>query len=511
MAPIKNSFYFYLFIVAVVSGILILFVQPYNALSSDALVKIIQGKSLAINKYESEEIYYASKAEDPEYIFFPLRGVYLLKNKNGEFIGQYPILFSLLISLVSRISSIPIGLVLLAWISFVVLAGVNFFCDLKLKTHYFFLTGTYFLMMLPDISESVYFVLFYNTGIIIFYNILRNKINHVLISAFGGAMVGLSAWLRIEGLLFVALLAVVMVFLINYKIFFQRQFFIWFMSMSLVVFAFFGFNYWISGHILGARFISNQGYIGITLGLDSAIKMLTLLFGARMNIGLFGFIPIFFIIIVMVPFVPLYKKFRIEERILFISSCAFILLASLLAPNAGEVNWGSRYLYCSILPFCIILDRSYDILMAHGGRVKRFFKVAYNASIVWSVLLLFIGCVLLAMASRQNQKFRSKYADLEYNFIVFDSGWLASQVGMDYFASSVYLISDKNDFPKFRKLVKTKYPDKQFVYIQSNFPDNPEIKQGRYASLLRSKFNQSWKQVSIKNNQLYNIILYQSK
>jgi hypothetical protein len=86
-------------IITAIILIIQIIIRPDSVYISDPLVKAIQVKSLFLNGWNSQDIFYPAKEYDPLFTMNPLNEGFIFFNK-GRFIGQYPVALSFFYSII---------------------------------------------------------------------------------------------------------------------------------------------------------------------------------------------------------------------------------------------------------------------------------------------------------------------------------------------------------------------------------------------------------------------------
>ena len=141
----------------------------------------------------------------------------------------------------------------------------------------------------------VYTVLFTFLGVMLYIRSLDTPSISKLKMLMAGFLVGLGVWLRLEGILL--FFSIGCGFLFVYKLKDKNEFnrFILFgVGFLLTTLAFFIFNLWDYGHILGPRYLANKSGFTQT-AMERTIQTITLLFAGKYKVGYFGFTPLFLV------------------------------------------------------------------------------------------------------------------------------------------------------------------------------------------------------------------------
>jgi hypothetical protein len=166
-----------------------------NLYTGDSLVKLFQAKSLLANNFTSEKLIYPANEFDPNYEFY-FFGSGMTLPFNGYLIGQYPLLFSAILSV--AVSIIPDKL--LAYISLFFSALVFYFFSTQFKIDnkqkIILACCTPIFYMSFDLSEHAFLLLMQIPFLVSYFS--ESKSSKFLPSL----LFGLSSWLRLEVVIF---------------------------------------------------------------------------------------------------------------------------------------------------------------------------------------------------------------------------------------------------------------------------------------------------------------------
>ena len=134
-------------IITAIILIIQIIIRPDSVYISDPLVKAIQVKSLFLNGWNSQDIFYPAKEYDPLFTMNPLNEGFIFFNK-GRFIGQYPIALSFFYSII-----LFLGFSLLPYLNSLILFPMVFLYSKNLynKNNLFYLLfGTTIIVTIID-------------------------------------------------------------------------------------------------------------------------------------------------------------------------------------------------------------------------------------------------------------------------------------------------------------------------------------------------------------------------
>ena len=344
---LKQIGFFPLLIFTVFMLLFLASARPKYTFTGDTLSKLIQTQSLIKNNFQSEELYYPLRDIDPDYKFYPFQGVYLINNK-GKHIGQYPVFFSFISALVLKLSGVlflpfaSIFITILTLFLFKKNWGVSNFILL------FVSFCSFFIIHAVSYTEMMFYVFLVYCGMTLFLK--GNAGKYAVFKAFsGGILMGMSVWLRLESMLFFGGLMLGGLIVDGFKtVIKERRYQVFVTGFSVAVIAFFIFNFIDYGHPLGPRYFTNVGVKEITFVKKIEI-ITTLLFGGGLRPGLFGYIPLFLVVIFIALRKSNYQKLTSEIKTLLIAVLSFLFVAVLVSPNDGSGRLGSAVFECDHL------------------------------------------------------------------------------------------------------------------------------------------------------------------
>jgi len=257
-------------------------------------------------------------------------------------------------------------------------------------------------------------------------------------------------WLRLEALLYALSLLGAWI-LITLRDRLLKQYAAFLCGVALIVVSFFVFNFVDYGHILGSRFLANekQFYVG---PLEKLAQVFTLVFFGKFKLGQFGFSPLLLWPVLFFVFARQKDKL-VRILVLFVGS--FLLVAGVAAPNDGIVAWGSRYLYLSLYPCLLLLDRFYISQIRDSTSLK---KIPFYLLFSYSLLL---GLVTFAIQKRVAMELKAVQTELQEasgDAVVFSSALVATYMGQFYFTKPTFFVESPESATRLVEEIKSRGP-----------------------------------------------------
>lgn len=423
---------------------------PKYSYTGDGLTKLIQAHSLLSNG--TEQLFYPAEDIDAGYEFYPFPGVYRLEVRPGRFVGPFPVLYAA--------ASVPV-LALFGAIALPVWNCVLFLCVLYLLQRWWSVQPltlvwaaftTPLILYAVEYSENVLFILLVFAGMTLFLKSLPDESEDggsVMQATGGGLLVGLGVWLRLEAVIFFAILGGV-AFLVYRG--WQRACFARMIGaaagFAAATAAFCVWNAYDYGHFLGPRYIAEAGGAGFFR--DFAVKLTiwtTLVFGQTgllPKLGFLAYMPVFLLVWLHLLRPSNFRALSLKLRTLLISVLIFVPLVPWFAPHDGITAWGPRYLALAILPCCILFDRALRDAVAALVSLRWFRgAVAYLAAAVLVGLAYtptMYGVEFYHTAVKQLRKFQKDFASAPADVRVFTHGLYAQHMGLQYFETPSLLV-----------------------------------------------------------------------
>ncbi|MCZ8156727.1 MAG: hypothetical protein O9264_11440 [Leptospira sp.] len=389
----KRHLYF-LFPLLLIFGMFFRTIETKNLIVSDAMVKLIQAKSIIHFQVLEPEFFYLAKSIDPKYQWNPY--FHWLNEVKGNVRAPFPTALNLITAILLVIFDNPN----VTYYTSVIFATFTFYlCYRKFGLKYYF-------ALLLCTSVVLHSLLFLDVSICLFLIVLG-------MNRFFETDKPLST---IESILYALLLVIVFSIRPEYFTFFSLAFLIWillhktedwrfikenqiFLTFSLLfLLVFFLYNYHHFGHPLGMRYLSNR--VGILNQIDDRLSIISsLLFFNKVRLGFFGFMPIFLIVFILC--LLSWKHLPKKEKFYFYLILIFFIILAFLSPNDSWIDWGTRYLTPAIFPFLSLY------FYFERNTQKKGLKIALNVILI---LTLFLNLLLFKLLS-SNVKSNKKYVD----------------------------------------------------------------------------------------------------
>ncbi len=440
--------------------------------SGDSLNKLVQSESIRQSGFASEELYYPGRALDPEYRFYPFSGVYHLV-VGGKHLGQYPVALTLPTAVVLQALK-PGSLFVLGAAFFLLLV---FLFDRFAAPHPLLLLfvgiGTPILTLSVDYSEHVYFALINFAGFSLYVRGLSRMETETagsreLGSMFlGGCLIGAGMFLRLESLFFFASLAAgtAIAFLLSRKpLAAIRPVSALVAGFSLVAGAFFVFNWIHYGHALGPRFMANAGLFSVT-PMQRIQQTIILLFGAKFQLGFFGYMPVFLALFVLLALPRYYSALGTAGKSVYWAMLGYIPAVALASPGEGVVNWGPRFLLLAVLPCAYLLSS-----FVKSAALPRALLYAGGALAALSVVFTFAGMKFQKTACHQLALYQAEFKAANADAWIFSDPLLASYMGPEYFTRKSFLVTDQASAKELAERLR-KSDLRRVAYIDSIIPE----------------------------------------
>jgi hypothetical protein len=444
---------------------------PY--FTSDGAIKIFQTVQYRENGLLSLECLYPGKKYDPDFKFYPISYPWAIfsERKNAEkCVLEYPPFFYWLGSLL--LYFLPIGIILYVPILFYSLS--IFLFDKILRSvgleslfRVFIVVLSFFsfpLLTSLDYTESAFFIFIYLMGFDCLVSALKSKENskykHFIQAGF---FIGLAFVFRLEILIPFGFLT--LSYFLLYKNF--RNSFLLGAGFLFIVSFFLLYNYYVSGHILGFRYVSSIDLNeNSQAAFSSRLHLLkAYLWGDRVMVGILQFNPLCYFMVFIWSMALLKRKLSKEANLFLLAGLFSIISIPFYVTFYGGVGYfGLRYLEAPF--FLIVIGFSY------------YFSRSETLHRKWSRVIVFIilGFIFYfnLLTTREGLKvLRSSSADLstlhrEFNksnrFVIHTSLYSSIWMGNSFLNKIHVLAYNTNLFNEYLKNIEK---DEIFVIIQS--------------------------------------------
>jgi len=437
--------------------------------TSDGAIKIYQTVQYKEKGFFSLECYYPNKTLDPDFTYFPISYPWALFNNKGEkCIFEYPPFFYWIGAVLLHF--IPISLLLYLPLVFYSL-GIFLFDYILKKAGFdslfrvFVVILTFFsfpLLTAMDYTENPLFQLLYLCGFYGFFHISEKPPN-LKIQLLIGFFFGLSFILRLEIIIpFFLILFFYFVLYRNIKLSFFVGVGFFFSVLPYLV-----YNFFVSGHILGFRYISSVNLnANAHASLGSRLNLLkAYVWGDEIMVGLLQFNPLCYVIVLGI-IISFFFNSSIKKANLFLfSGFLSILIIPFLLPIYGGVGYfGLRYLEA---PFFLIVV-GYSIYFSN----LKFIKIRYFR-LFFFVILSFVFYFNLLSTREGLKVLRSSSLELHGlhlflnrsdKFVIHTSLYSSIWMGKNYLEKIHIKTSEQSSFEQFLQNIKS---NEKFVVIKS--------------------------------------------
>ena len=437
--------------------------NPRYVFTGDSGLKLIQARSLLENGFRSEELFYPARSIDPGFAFAPYSHPMML-TLGDRHIGQYPVFFAAVTAPFLWLA----GPMLLPFLSLFAFALLVLYLHAVWKTGPVALfsigLGSALCLHAIQYSEVVPFAALMGVGLGEFLRSPPERIERALV---GGLLVGLSAWFRLESILFGATLGVG--YLVVTKPWRAMRLEARAIGFAVGVLAavgvFFLFNTWDYGHFLGTRHLANFSD-PLPLGVRAA-NARTMIFAGNFKIGFLAYTPLFLGALV-VGFVPrVHARMTETGRMLHIAIALFLPIVGFLSPNDGVADWGARFLMGAVVPCGLLLD---DLLRnmepwRQGWRRRLVLVLA-----VFSFLPTLVGFGILRNATRQLRIVERDIAKIRADVLLFQDYLLMGHLGVTYFSRTALLARKTDELDKMGQQLRAARPGATVAFLETKPP-----------------------------------------
>lgn len=458
----------------------------HHGLIADSLLKTIQAYSLIHNDFQSESLYYPARDFDPSFDFFIFQDAFLVE-LGDRYLGVYPVFLSFILSPFVLLLGVS-NLVLVNFALYLgTLAFLRYYWKLPWFLTLFAAFGTYYLPLSLDVSENMIMVFMNLVGVSLVVHgmegISVSRLKDSLWIVSGAFLSGVSVWLRLEAILFMASFLLVTVLVYGWRrAGTYKRVFLAGIAFSIPVVLFFVFNALDYGHILGPRFFQVYEPHPEPL-MEQLRRFLVLTFAGSLKIGLLAYIPVFAIVLGFYAIPKNFSDLSEPLRILYLTSVLFILLIGFTAPNDGATNVGPRYLSLVLFPLLILL---FDFYQKIGFRKARrstiqakIAKWFMYATISFSFLLTFFSIAVFSVLANQMKSFQEFFRSTNTDVWIMDRA-TCGFAGKEYFQRKILCLHREDKVPELVEGLKVEAGIRSFAFIESpeNMKKNLERNQG---------------------------------
>lgn len=454
-------------------------------IASDAQIKFYQTIQSKDKNLLNIDCLYPGKDKDPEYNYYPIRYPWTIidNNKNTcvyEYPPFFPLLGSIMMSLLGNYGALYLPIV------FYIFSGLTFLNIVLKNTQNRLIPSIFFILSFVsfplltsmDYSESPLYHFFILFGLLIYFHF---KIPMKWKIFLFGFFLGISILFRME--ILIPASTICLLFFLYKDSFINRikKSILFGLGFSLPVICFLFYNFIVSGHILGYRFISSLLENRIS-NPSIQFKLLLLkayLFGDSVMVGLFGFHPFLVIIILILLYSCLKSRLKENESILFLTGIISIIAIPLSINFYGGVGYfGLRYLETPFLfvmiSFALFLNRNFN-------NNPKSIKLILSLILIFSLIINYKntkeGLKVLKNGAKDYQSFQSSIQLEKDSIIIHTSLYTSIFIGESLLKFPNYHIKSADEINKFLQ----KFPNHidiillfppQKMYISADIPLN---------------------------------------
>jgi len=410
-------------------------IRPDSVYISDSLIKAIQVKSLFLNGWNSQEIFYPAKIYDPQYAMNPLNEGFIFFNK-GRFIGQYPVALSFFYSII-----LFLGFFILPYLNSLILLPMIYLYSKNLynkKNLYYLLFGTAIIVTIIDFSECSIFYSLTGIGFLFVKKYIDQRLDYDFI--IGNIFLGTAIWFRLEVLLFTfsIYLTLFILYLKNKEYNYIYKLIIHSLAFIFLVLIFFLFNYISYDSILGPRYIVNIHNNSLNV-LEKIRIFFSILFTYprenNLAMGFYFISPIFLYSIVY--YLKNIKSNSVQSNFYLGQSLIFSLLIGTTAPNDG-VTITARYMAIAVFPLIFLIDEHYKTFID-----KKIPKI-FNILNYYSYFVSFVLLVIFYFSSVYLRKATNYMNKIEADLIITSNEFISGSFQLEYFNKKILTLKNEN-------------------------------------------------------------------
>ncbi|EMM72794.1 putative membrane protein [Leptospira weilii str. 2006001855] len=477
-------------------------------LSADHYEKFILGKSIYLSDFRSLDVFYPGFDFDPELKFSLLQ----MSIVNGHKIIAFPISLGILYAFV-----FPFGGVYGIYFLSAFLIGLVLFLigkEFEIPAWQIFL----FSFLSPVVMNGYLFMdvgvglFLFVSGIVLYQRSKKNQ--SFLFAAFGGMVLSLSYWFRLEYLIFIGLYWACESFLrFPFSKEDKKRFFLTSVVLIILFFGYCGFNQSFFHSPLGPRYNANYDHSGFSNLFKNFIN---LLFYGNLKLGVFGYSPFLFVGFLFFLSIRArnWKNIPEKEKPLLISSVLGILAAAIVAPNDGGAESGSRYLTPGLPGLFVLTSGFFSFLRTQ----KILWRVSFYVLLAMSILPTWIYYKTTKGFAKNTKRFQEFILkEPKENLLIFQNGLIGGMAGEGlYFQGRVFqatgvpelvALLKKFSISKNRNSVSFEYfaYSKEYTKGMKNLEYDPNTKEGmiNYLNRFDSEAISEIKSIEIVNKKTF--------
>lgn len=456
------------------------YTKPDSSFAADSLMKVLQAKGWIVNDFQSQEIFYLGKRIDSGFAFFPIE---TYTTERGEKIGPFPIANTLITSPFILMNH-P------GWLIYL--------CALLFCVYLFLLYGItkrIFISFVAAVATPLFhhFISFSDVGVAAILVLLGTWIlydekslfagDHPAPMILSGALFGFGCWYRPEVLILTACIVfssiLVKIFSKSSSLRNDVKNLLSFAGGFILIFSTFVlYNFLNYDSFLGPRVTSNRTIAVFDLVTKiSSVKSLLLAGNGRL--GLLGYSPWYAFILSFC--VWKWKRATESVRTWILTFVLNLILVGILTPNDSNIDWGSRYLSCSVFILLFLLNeikfeeiptKLYKNIILFGFGILIVYSIGVNQKVI----------KLMRKISIQLSQIQSEIPWDSSKIFITQKIQIANTFGLNYLSQTILLIQSQNDL---EQILKT-HPNENIVLIEEPFDKS-------LSDFAKSKFENSFK------------------
>ncbi|MGJ4753440.1 LA_3751/LA_3752 family putative glycosyltransferase [Leptospira kmetyi] len=453
------------------------YTKPDLSFTADSLIKVLQAKGWVENDFQSQEVFYLGKRIDPDFLFFPIKTI---STKSGEKIGPFPIANTLI--------TVP-------FVLFNEIGWLIYFCSILFCLYLVLLYALTKRILVPiagllatplfhhfisfsDVAVAAFLVL-----IAILFISRENSIfsgKPALPAFLSGLLIGLSCWFRPEALiLFICLTgcAALVKFFSEENRLSQdwKQISVFLLGFIVVFSTFILYNFLNYDSLLGPRVASNEEISDLNFFIKFS-DIQSLLVAGNGRLGFFGFSP-WYLFLLLFGFLK-WKSLQENTQIWILTFCTNLIAIGILTPNDSNIDWGSRYLTCSVfIPLLLLNEIKFpentnkairnSVLLGFG--ILLFYSINVNMKAIQIMRKIAIQLDQIQTAIPWNQS----------KIFITRKIHIANTFGLKYLSQTILLVKKSSDLDEILQshregtivLIEDPFDKSLSTFVKRKFPE----------------------------------------
>ncbi|TGK30635.1 hypothetical protein EHQ05_06740 [Leptospira yasudae] len=452
------------------------YTKPDASFAADSLMKVLQAKGWVESDFRSQEVFYLGKRIDSEFHFFPIATA---TTEQGEKIGPFPIANTLITAPFVWLNH-PGWLIYLCAILFCTYIILLYTMTKRFMVSIAAVFATPLFHHFISFSDVAVAALLILLAVLFVHH--ENSLfsgNHTAPMFLSGTLIGLSCWYRPEALILAVCLCGSAVFA---KLFSKQSRFsedwkhitAFLCGFALIFSTFVLYNFLNYGSFLGPRVSSNQSISDFNFSVKvSSIQ--SLLFAGNGRLGFFGYSP-WYVFILLFGFWK-WKKASESVRIWILTFCTNLIAVGILTPNDSNIDWGSRYLTCSVFIPLLLLN---EIKVPENPKkwIRNLILLGIGILIFYSVNVNLKVIPLMRKIAIQLDRIQNAIPWDRSKVFITQKIHIANTFGLNYLSQTILLIRGPKDLED----ILRSHPKETFFLVEDQLDKS-------LSSLVREKFS----------------------